>query len=186
MIEEIWAIDPGTTQSALVVLSGDTPIVRQIMPNAELESFLWFQAPEMDACCVIEMVASYGMPVGRDVFETVRWIGRFGAAWDLKQTEKSELLFRYDAKVHLCGTPRAKDANIRQALIDRYGPGKEAAIGLKKSPGPLYGFKSHMWAALAVGVTYADQNKDVNDAPRPEQDTSRAKDHAREKEGSAS
>jgi len=58
---------------------------------------------------------------------------------------------------------RAKDANIRQALIDRYGPGKDKAIGQKKTPGPLYGFKSHEWAALAVAVTWMDQQGAKND-----------------------
>ncbi|MBV8782506.1 MAG: hypothetical protein JO353_14005, partial [Phycisphaerae bacterium] len=52
---------------------------------------------------------------------------------------------------------RAKDGNIRQALIDRFGPTKERAIGKKKSPGPLYGMSGDCWSALAVAVTYADQ-----------------------------
>jgi len=43
---------------------------------------------------------------------------------------------------------KAKDANIRQALIDKLGP-----VGTKKSPGPLWGVKSHIWSALAVAVT---------------------------------
>ena len=55
----------------------------------------------------------------------------------------------------LCKNNRAKDKNIRQALIDRFGPGK-AAIGTKKAPGPLYGLKSHLWSALAVAVVAAD------------------------------
>ena len=66
------------------------------------------------------------------------------------------MIYRKDVKLHLCGSPRAKDSNIRQALIDRFGPGKEKAIGLKKTPGPLYGVKSHVWAALAVAVTHLD------------------------------
>jgi hypothetical protein len=36
---------------------------------------------------------------------------------------------------------------VRQALIDRLGP-----QGTKKNPGPTYGMRSHLWAALAVGV----------------------------------
>jgi hypothetical protein len=31
---------------------------------------------------------------------------------------------------------------------------EHAAVGLKATPGPLYGFKKDMWAALAVAVTY--------------------------------
>jgi hypothetical protein len=47
---------------------------------------------------------------------------------------------------------RAKDANIRQALIDKLG-----AVGTKKAPGPLYGISGHLWAALAV-ADYAINN----------------------------
>ncbi len=73
----------------------------------------------------------------------------------------SGLLKRFDVKLHLCGNARAKDTNIRQALIDRFGgiEGKSKAVGTKKAPGPLYGCKSHMWAALAVAVTWWDTHQ---------------------------
>jgi hypothetical protein len=61
-------------------------------------------------------------------------------------------VFRKDVKLHLCNSPRAKDANVRQALLDRLGP-----QGTKKAPGPTYGVKSHEWAALAVAVYGWDQ-----------------------------
>jgi hypothetical protein len=51
---------------------------------------------------------------------------------------------------------QAKDANIRQALIDRFGGSKEAAIGTIKRQGPLYGVKGHEFAALAVAVTWIE------------------------------
>jgi hypothetical protein len=102
----------------------------------------------------IEMVASYGMPVGREVFETCVWIGRFQESWrdGLRRVpEDVRLIYRRDVKLHLCGNSRAKDANIRQALIDKLGP-----VGTKAAPGPLYGVKSHAWAAVAVAVTAFD------------------------------
>ena len=105
---------------------------------------------------VIELVESYGMPVGADVFQTCIWIGRFDP------DETATLIGRGQVKMHLCHTMKAKDSNIRQALIDRYGPGKDKAVGKKASPGPLYGLKSHLWAALALGVTYYDQTKGGN------------------------
>jgi hypothetical protein len=49
---------------------------------------------------------------------------------------------------------RAKDANIRQALLDLIGP-----QGTKAQPGPTYGIKSHTWAALAVAVYAANQKE---------------------------
>ncbi len=100
----------------------------------------------------IEMIASYGMPVGKEIFETCVWIGRFVQAWGGPFTQ----VYRRDVKLHLCGQPRAKDANIRAALIDKFGPGKGKAIGTKKSPGPLYGMTADCWAALGVAVTYRD------------------------------
>ena len=108
---------------------------------------------ELIAChggpIAIEMIASYGMAVGKEVFETCVWIGRFVQAAGV---DRVRLVYRKDVKLHLCGSPRAKDANIRQALIDRWG-GKAEAVGTVKRPGPLYGVKSHAWAALAVAVT---------------------------------
>lgn len=41
---------------------------------------------------------------------------------------------RLKVKVHLCHDSRAKDANIRQAILDRFG-GKAVAIGSKRQPG---------------------------------------------------
>jgi hypothetical protein len=82
------------------------------------------------------------MPVGAEVFTTCRWIGRF----EERCKTPVKLVFRKDVKMHLCGTPRAKDGNIRQSLIDKHG-----IVGTKKNPGPLFGVSSHIWAALAVG-----------------------------------
>jgi len=94
--------------------------------------------------------------VGREVFETCVWIGRF-----IQQHQGDHVkVYRKDVKMYLCQTPRAKDGNVRQALIDMFGPGKEKAIGLKKTPGPLYKFKSHLWAALGVAVTAAHQTEE--------------------------
>ncbi len=107
----------------------------------------------------VEMIASYGMAVGKDVFATAVWSGRFSQRWNDWHAAGHGLLvpvYRRDVKLHLCGSARAKDANVRQALIDRFGPGKDRAIGVKASPGPLHGVSSHVWSALAVAVTVAD------------------------------
>jgi hypothetical protein len=83
------------------------------------------------------------MAVGREVFETCVWIGRF-----VERLGIVTLVYRKDVKLTICGSPRAKDANVRAALIDRLGQ-----VGTKNNPGPLYGMKSHLWSALAVAVT---------------------------------
>jgi hypothetical protein len=139
----ILAIDPGTTESGYVVLNDGCAEQAGVLPNYSMLNFvqLWDEP-----AVAIEMIASYGMPVGAEVFETVRWIGRFQQA--CRDPDAVRLIYRKDVKMHLCGTPRAKDGNIRQALIDKLG-----APGTKKAPGPTYGVKSHAWAALGVAVT---------------------------------
>lgn len=152
----IVAIDPGNEQSAWVIYDRDHVVDAGINEN---DAILGMIDCEWDTSTplVIEMIASYGMPVGKEVFDTCLWIGRF-----MEAANGAELVYRKDVKMHLCGSMRAKDSNIRQALIDRFGPGKEAAIGLKASPGPLYGFRRDMWAALAVAVTYSDTVLEVD------------------------
>lgn len=152
------AIDPGTTQSAYVEFNGEKVLRRGILPNEELETLLrsnakWTSYTEQNAVAC-EMIASYGMPVGKEVFETVFWIGRFSVV----SGHPFHRLYRLDIKTHLCKSARAKDGNVRQALIDRFG-GKDAAIGKKAKPGPLFGVSSHLWSALAVAVTFFDKQQ---------------------------
>ena len=65
-------------------------------------------------------------------------------------------------KLCLCNSARAKDANIRAALLDRYEPtggGKTPQVGTMSQPGPLFGFSADMWATLAVGITYQERGE---------------------------
>jgi hypothetical protein len=148
----IMAIDPGPTQSAYVVLDLGYVVEASILPNDLILDVIENHGSEEGAQLAVEMVASYGMAVGKEVFETVYWIGRFCQRWG----DDHHRVYRKDVKLHLCNSMKAKDANIRQALLDRFG-GK-AAIGTKKQPGPLYGVKADIWAALAVAVTFADKH----------------------------
>jgi hypothetical protein len=151
------AIDPGPMQSAWLVLGPGGGIrAFGIWPNERLRQLLRWDdldeilAPEVDRIA-IEKVESFGMAVGAEVFETVFWSGRFAEAFYPALVER---VTRRAVKLHLCGSARAKDPNIRQALIDRYGG--SSAIGKKAAPGPLYGISKDVWSALAVAVTAAD------------------------------
>ena len=141
----ILALDPGTSHTAFVQFDQQRIVDHGHLPNAEIRQILIGREYDRCAC---EMIASYGMAVGASTFETCVWIGRFA---EVARVDV-ELIFRKDIKLFLCGTMRAKDANIRQALIDLIGP-----QGTKKTPGPTYGIKSHTWAALAVAVFAAQQ-----------------------------
>ena len=141
----LLAIDPGTTQSGWVILDRHDRIESVgVSPNEDVLSMIRDTWPSR--ALAIEMIASYGMAVGKEVFETCVWIGRMQQAFH--RPEQVELVYRQQVKMHLCGTPRAKDANIRQALLDLIGP-----QGTKAAPGPTYGVKSHAWAALGVAAT---------------------------------
>jgi hypothetical protein len=94
----------------------------------------------------IEWIECYGMAVGKSVFETVAEIGRL-----IDFPAELRLIPRRSVKMHLCQSMKAKDPNIRQALIDKLGP-----QGTKKNPGPTFGIGGHLWAALAVAVTSAE------------------------------
>ena len=148
----ILAIDPGPEQSA--VLEYDTltrtPVEWVKHSNDWILDLLDASGANELA---IEMVASYGMAVGAEVFQTCVWVGRFTERWLEVDRPVPRMVFRKEVKMHLCGSMRAKDANVRQALIDRYGPGKDKAIGRKATPGPLYGMAGDCWSALAVAIT---------------------------------
>lgn len=155
-MRRIIAIDPGNTKSAYCVIDCTTlqPIEFAIVANRELLQKLnhadtngWNEA-------VIEMVASYGMPVGREVFDTVLWIGRFYQALSEQFVGAPRLLRRMEEKQHICHSSRANDATIRRALIDRFATHDlKMGRGTKKNPDWFYGFKADIWAAYAVGLT---------------------------------
>ena len=148
----IVALDPGNSHTAWCELTDGEPTRAAKVPNMDL--LVEVRAGEFNGADVfaIEMIASYGMAVGREVFETCLWIGRFQEAWEARGGE-ARLVYRRDVKLFLCESNRANDANIRAALIDRFGPGKDLAIGKKHRPGPLYGITGDEWSALAVAVT---------------------------------
>lgn len=135
-------IDPGPSEHGVVWFDGQRVVRAENLSTRDLIPEL-AKSQQPVAC---EMVTCFGMPVGREVFETVLQIGRIQQAIDWMR-----LIPRVDIKMHVCGTARAKDQNVRQALLDRLGP-----VGTKKQPGPCYGISNHLWSALAVAVTAYD------------------------------
>jgi hypothetical protein len=154
----ILAIDPGPEQSAWVLFDSKTEqlLAWEKEPNLIVKSRVEHLVGV--EYLAVEKIASYGMSVGQEVFETVFWSGRFVEAWS-HRVDGGEDWERYTRKqivTWLCGSAKAGDPIVRQALIDRFGPGKDKAIGLKKTPGPLYGLANDGWAALAVAVFAAE------------------------------
>lgn len=151
------AIDPGTTQSGWCLYYDRKPQGSGVAENEEILLMIRRHVEEFGPVGVlaVEMVASYGMAVGKETFRTVWWSGRFAQAWLYDTSlDRGDLLevYRAEVKSEICKSQKANDASIRQEIIDMFG-GKDAAIGKKATPGPLYGVKSHAWAALAVAIT---------------------------------
>jgi len=152
----ILSIDPGNVVSAYCFISGRDykPLAFDIVENDKLLEIIKEKQEFIDSAA-IEMVASYGMAVGRTVFDTCVWIGRFTQQLiSLERNISVEFIYRKDEKMNLCHSMKAKDSNIRQALIDRFG-----IVGTKNNQGWFYGFKKDIWSAYAVGVTYLDKLK---------------------------
>lgn len=160
----ILAIDPGTTESAWALIDAKTcrPIRFAKQPNREVFSAIDTPAEWVDLL-VIEMVASYGMAVGAEVFETCVWIGRFQQfAYELGSFDDVQRITRRPIKLHHCGNASAKDANIVQALVDRFAPGiPNRGKGTKAAPGWFHGFRADVWQAYALAVYAADTLTDT-------------------------
>ena len=155
----IMGIDPGPKKSAFIIIDPDDMKIHEKghIDNEELRSFLNNWQNCLNAYVACEGIQSYGMPVGRETFDTCYWIGRY---WELCcGTDMFTIVYRRDIKLHLCMDSRAKDPNVRQALLDRYQPtggGKSPKIGIKKNPGPLFGVATHLWSALAVAIYFKE------------------------------
>lgn len=148
----ILAIDPGNVYSGWAVLNDELrPVYFDKSENNVLLDKLLHRDFAQSAHCAIEMVAHYGsgMPAGKTVFDTCVWIGRFWQASEYIPHRR--LIYRREEKLQLCGNMRAKDANISQALRDRFGE-----KGTKAHPGWFYGVGKDVWTAIAVGVVYHD------------------------------
>ena len=152
---KVLAIDPGNIESAWCYIDSETlkPIEFSKDPNECVRATIAFAPSDV---VVIERIASYGMAVGKEVFETCEWVGRFTEI-ALGCETPVNYIYRLEEKKHICHDSRAKDSNIRQALIDRFAKHDlKNGKGTKNNPDWFYGFSADMWAAYAVGITYIE------------------------------
>ena len=151
----VLALDPGDTQTGYCFIDVDT--LRPLRFGKEdNQSVLLLVQLEAYDLLVSERVASYGMAVGRSVFETCEWVGRYTQASHAPVV----YIYRQEEKIHICHDSRAKDSNIRRALIDRFAQHDlKNGRGTKKKPDWFYGFKKDVWAAYAAGITHIEKEK---------------------------
>ena len=146
----ILGIDPGPTRSAFCMWDGEKIRLFGTKDNNSVANEL----VKLDGSGTVvgcEHLQCFGMAVGKDVFETAYWVGDFRATCR-EFSVPFVRVYRGQVKMHHCQSMRAKDSNIRQALIDRFGP-----PGTKKAPGLTYGLKGDEWSAFAIAVMVADK-----------------------------
>lgn len=154
----VIGIDPGPEKTAITFyrpnaalsLSGDKKPIFEfgIYENA----FVFHALYGMQGHIYIEGIQSMGMSVGATVFETAYMIGRIQRFLQAEMRVPYTMIKRTDVKMHHCHSMRAKDTNIRQALVDRFGE-----PGTKKNPGLLYGCSKDMWSSTAIAVMGYDK-----------------------------
>lgn len=170
----LLAIDPGDVQSAFVFVDMDTykPLYFAKENNEDcmehMINYICANFTIVDFCegsqgnvtnCAIEMLASYGMSVGKTILFTATWVGRFHERLS-GYIDHIDYIYRKDEKLCICGQMKAKDSNIRQALIDRFAKFDfKNGRGTKANPDWFYGFKADVWAAYAVAVCWLDAQR---------------------------
>ena len=152
-------IDPGPKNSAYTLIQAlDMDRIRivdkGIVPHDQLMLLLDDFTDDLtyeEMLVSIEGMQSFGMAVGASVFETCYNIGEYRL--HCKRADMAHrIVFRQTIKLHHCKSVRAKDGNIRQALIDRFGePGVKAAQGI------LYKVAKDMWSSTAIAVHSFDE-----------------------------
>lgn len=154
-MKQIMSIDPGNIHSAYVIWDGKRILDFNKIENEELikklEEFCNFSFD-----FAIEKIASYGMISGASIYDTCEIVGRIQQKLIDSQKGYSaniHKVFRREVKLHICGSLKAKDANIIQALKDRFEPDLQPK---QRPKGVLKGLKSDCWQAFALAVYYYD------------------------------
>lgn len=157
----VLAIDEGNEYSGYcVMLDNYSPVEFGKVENNELLEHIGdILTKYKDISLAIEKFESYGMPVGRSVFDSCVWAGRFIQACTA-QGIAYEWVGRKEEKLVICGSLKANDTTIRRALIDMFcSHDYKTGKGTKQKPDYFYGFKADVWSAFAIGYVYLNKRK---------------------------
>lgn len=170
-MSRVLAIDPGSAATGWVLMDESGAVLRH-GKDANEQLLEWYRTDLVDDeetleprdVVLVEFMSPRGMPTSEHEMDALWWVGRFTEALE-QHRHPVVRVTRDEVKWVLLGKRNVKgpDAAIRQVLIDRYGrgSGKEAAVGLKRTPGPLYGIKVDEWAALALACAWRSDARDV-------------------------
>lgn len=159
-MKRILAIDAGTEQSGYCIMEYETykPLLFGKIDNEELLQIV------IEGCydaLVYEEFQSYGMPVGKSTIVSITWNGRFIQA-AVSMGKPFYPILRVEEKICLCGTTKAKDGNLRAAMIERFASFDfKNGKGTKKEPDWFYGFSKDAWTGAIIAVTWIDKQKEA-------------------------
>ncbi len=176
---KIMAIDPGTTESAYVIMDDQYQIFSADKVGNDVVLSIIADAPGLDAVIIEDIEPRYsstdrsaaGAVMGQSTIETIKAFGRFSWQAALRGLMVGSV-FRRDERSCLIPTkrnglpplpetaPKHADGQIRVSLVRRFARhDKERGRGTMANPDTFYGFHGDMWQAMAVGVTWLDQAK---------------------------
>lgn len=140
----IYAVDPGTFKSAFVFFD---PVAQRIVDMGIEDNNLLVRQLSVGTrrmtVFAIEMIASFGFSVGKEIFETVWWTGRFHQAVTGQDVPVFPVT-RKQVVVHHTGKATTGDSAVRASMIARFG--KEN----------LKGCVYDIWSALAIASCVSD------------------------------
>lgn len=152
---KVLAIDPGDKESGFVIiqptkdrrLNSKFSLIRHgNIPNFDLLKIITSNSEGVEVG-LIEMIQSYGKPVGESIFNTCRWIGKF----ELRMNDNSwrtALVFRKSIiNFHLSSAAvKNPDSLIRKKMMAKY-------------PQESKGITKHSWQALGLASMYLESQK---------------------------
>ena len=147
----IIGVDPGPTESAYCLVTPTYEVFQAgKIPNAQMVAML--KQPPTELVAVIEGIQSYGMPVGREVFDTCYQVGRLLQVCDDNDIP-THIYNRPEYSRAICGAGKVTDAVLRQALLLRFGADTKG--------GPLHLLKgnSDKRSAYAIAVYHLDMTR---------------------------
>ena len=169
MLDLVVAIDPGTRESGVCLVSAEdyrplwcAKVENSILLGETLTAIYdTFPVPSESIHLVIERMHN-PMSADSNVFLTCEWIGRFDVMFQTVLKGKTEYVFRHEEYKCLCANmyPR-NDKGIRQALVERFAYGQpNFGKGTKANKGWFYGFSADCWQSYAIACTYLDRAKE--------------------------
>ena len=161
---ERWlCFDPGTFKTGWVIFDPHAETVLDAGWDKNDDAIEVTECMGFHDRIIMETFAAQGMPLGSSSLETVRFEGMLIERAAASRQIVVDRITRREIKLTLCGTSRAKDQNVRAALVDLYASDWVSignGLGVKSNPSPLAklrackGAAAHTFAALAVATAW--------------------------------